>query len=950
MKYAQNANEAKALILKYMREGYTARTASEMAGRTEKSYEYYRRSDKEFTKAVAKIRGMIAGADRPTVPNFQRFSEQYFGMKLFRHQLQWYDLLEGNDPRDLHPSQVYEKNGEQLVIINTPPFHAKALALDTRIPTPSGWTTIADLEIGDEVFGGDGAVCRVTAKSPVFRKRTFRVELADGRTVTACEDHQWAVRSRDGHDTVRTTTFLFDHQRAAGRAAYRIPLASPVAYPDAKLPMDPYLLGCWLGDGTSRDGQITGLDEEIFEAFTAQYTPGATAGLTRRFLGLRADLRSLGVLFDKHVPGEYLTGSVEQRLALLQGLMDTDGTVGRLDGRCSFTNTDEHLALAVLELARSLGASARIRSYTNAAGNPTWAVAFMIALPAFRLRRKLDLQRMPTRTHVPLSRIVEIDPVPTQCITVDSPDHLFLCSDYTVTHNSMTISMNYVTWRIVDNPNVRIIIVSKTAQMAKKFLGAVKDRLGSNSRQFAQLKDDYAPVDGFDGNGAIWRQDMIYINPDLRSRGEKDPTVEALGIGQQIYGARADLIILDDCVVSENAHEFEKQIHWIQKEVLSRLERDGKLLVVGTRLMAQDLYSEIRKPVWYASGESPWTYLTQPAVLEDSEDPDDWVTLWPRTNVEPQNLGKGVAPPGEDGMWPMWDGEALSVVRNRMSAENWARVYMQAQVSEAMTFTQAMIDGCTNELRVPGPMVEGRRGHRPLGMAGLYVIAGLDPAPTNYSAAVVLGVDRTSGQRYLLDVWNKYSALPSEIREMVKAWTLRYGIMEWRIEENGLNKYISQDEEIVRWCRARGTQVQGHMTNQNKWDPQFGVATMANLFLGYDRGAALIELPSRRGYSAIQSLVEELLTWYPTPGQKNMPKQDCLMALWFAELRARTISNEWDTTMHMGSSFRTEMDQERQVVVDIDAFLARQHSGESMMTLDEYFGRNPVAQHPGTWR
>lgn len=640
MKYAQNADEAKAGILAGLREGLTARAACERVGRSEKSYEYYRRSDKDFLKAVEKIKSLHAGSDRPTVPNFQRFSEEYFGMRLYRHQLQWFDLLEGREPRQLHPSQVYEKNSPRLVIINTPPFHAK----------------------------------------------------------------------------------------------------------------------------------------------------------------------------------------------------------------------------------------------------------------------------------------------------------------------SMTISMNYATWRIVDNPNVRIIIVSKTSTMAGKFLGAIKDRLGSNSRQFSKLKDDFSPVDGYDGNGAIWRQDRIFVNPDLRTRGQKDPTVEALGIGQQIYGARADLIILDDCVVSENAHEFEKQIHWIQKEVLSRLERGGTLLIVGTRLMAQDLYSEIRKPIWYASGESPWTYLTQPAVLEDNELVEDWVTLWPYTNVEPPDLGQGVPPANEEGLWPMWDGEALAEVRGRMSAENWARVYQQAQISESMTFTQAMVDGCTNELRVPGLLVEGRRGHRPEGMAGLYVIAGLDPAPTNYSAAVVIGVDRATGRRYVLDVWNKYSALPSEIRDLVKGWTTRYGIMEWRIEENGLNKYISQDEEIVRWCRARGTQVQGHLTNQNKWDPQFGVATMANLFLGHERGISMIELPTRRGYAPVQALVEELLTWYPTPGQKQMPKQDCLMALWFAELRARTIADEWDQTTHLKSSFRTPLDEERQVTIDIDAYLAQQHRGERFVTLEEYFSRNPASSNPASWR
>ena len=516
---------------------------------------------------------------------------------------------------------------------------------------------------------------------------------------------------------------------------------------------------------------------------------------------------------------------------------------------------------------------------------------------------------------------------------------------------SMTITINYATWRIVQNPNVRIIIVSKTATMAQKFLKAISERLSAQNRQFAELKADFAPIDGFDGNGAEWRQDRIYLNPDLRDRGEKDPTVQALGIGQQIYGARADLIIMDDCIVLSNAHEFEKQIEWIQTEVMSRLERTGLCLLVGTRLAAVDLYSEIRKPVHYANGQSPWTYLTQPAVLEYAVDPKDWVTLWPETNVQPMDIGLGVPDANESGMWWMWDGPALNEARDGMSGENWARVYMQAQISDSMTFTQAMIEGCTNDLRIPGPMVEGRRGHRPEGMAGLYVIAGLDPAPTNYTAAVVLGVDRTTGRRYLLDVWNKYSALPSEVRDLIKAWTVRYGILEWRIEENGLNKYISQDEETVRWCRSRGTGVFGHLTNQNKWDSQFGVATMANLFMGYESGISMIELPHRKNHPGVQSLVEQLLSWYPTPGTKNMPTQDTVMALWFAELRARNIADEWDQTTHLESDYRSPMDTERQVTVDIDAFLARQHHGDhEVVLLDDWFAKNPSNSNPSSWR
>ena len=127
---------------------------------------------------------------------------------------------------------------------------------------------------------------------------------------------------------------------------------------------------------------------------------------------------------------------------------------------------------------------------------------------------------------------------------------------------SMTVSIDYVTYRIVTDPNVRIKLVSKTATMAKEFVYAVKQRL--TSPQWAELQRRYAPVEGFKATAEKWTQDAIYIE---RDGGEKDPTLQALGIGGQIYGARADLIILDDCVTLANASEYEKQIRWIQQEV-----------------------------------------------------------------------------------------------------------------------------------------------------------------------------------------------------------------------------------------------------------------------------------------------------------------------------------------------------------------------------------------------
>jgi len=177
---------------------------------------------------------------------------------------------------------------------------------------------------------------------------------------------------------------------------------------------------------------------------------------------------------------------------------------------------------------------------------------------------------------------------------------------------STVITTNYVVYRIVTNPNTRVIIVSKTQGMARKFLGAIKTRLSHPA--YTKLQVAFGPNGGYKADATQWQADMIYLGTG-RDSGEKDPTVQALGIGSQIYGARADLIIVDDAVMGTNAHEWEKQMDWLQKEVITRLGRHGKLIIVGTRVQPIDLYKMLREPGQWSGGKTPFTYCAMPAVL-----------------------------------------------------------------------------------------------------------------------------------------------------------------------------------------------------------------------------------------------------------------------------------------------------------------------------------------------
>lgn len=479
---------------------------------------------------------------------------------------------------------------------------------------------------------------------------------------------------------------------------------------------------------------------------------------------------------------------------------------------------------------------------------------------------------------------------------------------------STTITMNYVTYRIAKDPNIRVLVVSKTAEMAKKFLYGIKTRL--THPRFSEFHVKYGPPGGYADGAESWSQDKIYVSGDIRDSGEKDPTVQALGVRGHIYGARADLIVLDDCVDLTNAHEYEKQIEWIQSEVVSRISASGTLLVVGTRLATRDLYLELRDARRYPDEISPWSYLAMPAVLEFADSPDDWVTLWPKSNVP--EAGVRDQEPDEDGLFPKWDGSRLAKKRGRMQPRTWAMVYMQQQVNSEAIFSPDAVKASINGARFAGLIPKGIPGCREGGMDGLIVVAGLDPATSGYTAVVTVALDPRTQKRYVLEVFNKANVKPDEMRNVIMSMTEKYSINEWRIEKNGFQGFLVHDREINEFCSTRGTIIRPHYTGQNKHDADFGVASMTTLFNGWEEKRQLIELPATYNNEAAKSLVEQLVTWAPDM-KKGAGKTDLVMALWFAELACRDrvmlLSNF--TRSHANNPFLTPWDRRGQQVVNL---------------------------------
>lgn len=335
--------------------------------------------------------------------------------------------------------------------------NGKALAVDTPILTGAGWSTMGDLRPGDTVHAPDGSLTPVVWVSERQTRPTYRVRFADGAELVASDEHKWTVNDRRlSMSRCVTTAELAETLTcgARGDRRYTVDVPDALDRPDVDLPLDPYLLGAWLGDGTSRRGEITTADPEIVGAFAAagyaysyRYERGTAA--TYGLPGLVTVLRKLGVLGDKHVPEEYLLGSERQRLELLRGLMDTDGNANRGPNtpRAEFTSTSRPLAEAVLFLARSLGWKPTMRESRASIGGrdcgPKWRVMFTAwrDRSPFRLARKTSvLAAAAGQTRAKTNAIVAVDPVdPVEavCIAVEHPSHQFLAGrSLTPTHNS----------------------------------------------------------------------------------------------------------------------------------------------------------------------------------------------------------------------------------------------------------------------------------------------------------------------------------------------------------------------------------------------------------------------------------------------------------------------------------------------------------------------------------
>jgi predicted phage terminase large subunit-like protein len=511
----------------------------------------------------------------------------------------------------------------ERLIINAPFQHGKLIASDELVWTPSGWKPHGKLCTGDRVFAPDGSVVKVLAVSEPG-EATYEVETTDGHKVKCHGAHEWLVhdiRARKWR-VLETRIMARRPIRTTGkckRLLFQLPRILPLKGEWAELPVNPYVLGAWLGDGRSEAGQIThGADDlevvrEIEKHYkkTSSWVQKDTGVCYACFTGLLTDLKSIGVISNKHIPKEYILASEEQRMELLAGLVDTDGNYSKKSGQYRFTNTNRQTIKDVELLARTLGFKVgKVQEYEPAVASsgivgkkPVYVLAFQATsrIPCRIPRKQAD--KLCEKCNPAIAAIRTCPPVPGRCIQVEGGLYL-VGGNLATTHNSWISSHYFPAWLLLLFPERRILFAAHEERFAASFGMKVKDVIerwgkpvGVSLRPDSKAKNEW--VIDHHGGGMVCR-----------------------GMHGSLTGRPSDIFIIDDPVKDAeqalSATILQKQWDWYQTVAYSRLGPKAPIVLVMTRWCKSDLTGKILREA-RDSGED-WQHV-KIAALATPDDP-----------------------------------------------------------------------------------------------------------------------------------------------------------------------------------------------------------------------------------------------------------------------------------------------------------------------------------------
>ncbi len=372
----------------------------------------------------------------------------------------------------------------ELGVILAPTGVGKSLPNSEPVLTPKGWVKMGDIKIGGKIIGSDGNQQYVIGVYPQGVRTIYKVEFTDNTFVNCDEEHLWSVNTLNmrtaktrvdgksvykpnyGYKVVKTSDMM-NFIKKSGRYNYRLPVVSPINFNEKDVLINPYLLGLLLGDGSICDSgvRISTKDDELFDNISHlnehssynEYFRVETKSIKSINLkvGIKQRLNEYGLLNkksnNKFIPKDYLYNSAENRVSLLQGLMDTDGYVNK-NGTVQFTTVSEQLCDNVRELVLSLGGTAKINTkvptYTYDGVKKEGQLAYTITMSfannivPFKLLRKVSkyYKREKYVEQKYVKSITYSHDEEATCIKVSNPDELFVTRDYVLTHNTTVLT------------------------------------------------------------------------------------------------------------------------------------------------------------------------------------------------------------------------------------------------------------------------------------------------------------------------------------------------------------------------------------------------------------------------------------------------------------------------------------------------------------------------------
>lgn len=621
--------------------------------------------DKEtLEKIKANPEDLVRYVARNRFATFARYMKPQLEMTNFHNV--YYDILD----------RFAHKKIKKL-IISVAPQNGKALQVDTPILTTKGWKRHGDLRIGDYVFGEDGKPKMVQWISGNYLWHTMNVDFADGFSLIAAHEHEWELwcdrdkrKGSRGHSNPLREKERLETQDIFAKRHRRNPYVMANAIldmPERQLPIDPYLLGYWLGDGYSSISHICSGCEDAWNLEQFGEVRKEVNGHNGDYYichieGLSKDLRLAGLIKNKHIPIDYILSSREQRMELLRGLMDTDGTVSNV-GACEFSQMKSQLVDDVYVLLRTLGYKPTKHTYKAMLNGRCVGEKVRVCFTPnkgdkiFKLPRKQS--RIDNKTRVDREDKYKffitnasgdcIEQV--NCIQVEGGMYL-AGYELVPTHNSEGSSRLLPAFLLGLNPNNKIIIGSYNADQAKSFNRDVQ-RIVNSEAYKAVFPDTYF-------NNGRMRMDNVYqCNSEVSEPVGHSGFVRAVGRSGALTGKSVDISILDDVYKDFNEANSslirEQAWKWYTTVVRTRLHNDSQEIIVFTRWHEDDIIGKIER-----SGER----IIDAKCYQDLEDVPS--NTWVRINFPALKVGEATE------FDPRGEGEAL-----------WEEKHSRAKLLEA---------------------------------------------------------------------------------------------------------------------------------------------------------------------------------------------------------------------------------------------------------------------------